>query len=682
MNMTKTPIRRWGAILLVWALFAQTAWAQGGPIRIVVLPFFTEAGTSVDDGGSMGEHYRRISRYINNQLVRHGFEVINPTAHIRTEEEYNRIREVAREDSVLAAIELTRRYLVDVVYLVWLDLDTRVTDDGYCQARVQIEGEGYDSGARDIGAGLDRIFRTTRRDCDDAIVEAGKLAGDEVGRLLTASAKRTNTGGAVSTEGTGTASGGGGIIDRNVKALSEHINVRLLEATRYELVEVFGKVINTVRGVTDTKLYGVVLQPENPQASYAAWRVSISHTELFRFQANVMTMLDRIFAAGGHIVVKGVPYRYTPAEVDLLKAIRPGEASSQSVVFVVDRDRAQAIEFSSGTSAKSTQQQTAGSSAGAQSSPEAQHSPIRIVVLPFYSEAGRQVTDGGFEGRHYRRVSRYINNQLVRHGFEVINPTARIRTEEEYNRLREISREDSVLAARELTRQFLVDVVYLVWLDVDTRVTDDGYCQARARIEGEGYDSAARDIGAGLDRIFRKTRRDCDEAIVGAEKLAGDEVGRLLTASRQHSQVRGAGGVVQTTTGRLANLIDVRLNEATRYELVDVFGRVLNIIRGSVDAKLYGMSLNPENPQASYATWRVRIENTEPFRLQANIMTMLEKIFDAGGQITINGVQFRFTPAEVDLLKAIRPSTTGPRSLVFVVDRDRAQAIEFSSGYD
>ena len=213
-----------------------------------------------------------------------------------------------------------------------------------------------------------------------------------------------------------------------------------------------------------------------------------------------------------------------------------------------------------------------------------------------------------------------------------------------------------------------------------------GYCQARVQIEGEGYDSAARDIGAGLDRIFRRTRRDCNDATVEAERLAGDEVGRLLTAaSRQRVRTQTAsgsgGGVVERNSDDLASLINVRLEEATRYELVDVFGRVLNIVRGSVDTQPYGMVLNPENPQASYATWRIRIENTEPFRLQANIMTMLERIYDAGGQGRINGVQFRFTPDEVDLLKAIRPDNSTSRSIVFIVDRDRAQAIEFSSGY-
>ena len=245
-----------------------------------------------------------------------------------------------------------------------------------------------------------------------------------------------------------------------------------------------------------------------------------------------------------------------------------------------------------------------------------------------------------------------------------------------------------------MTRQFLVDAVYLLWLDVETYVTDDGYCKAQATVGGEGYDSAAGDLGAGLDRIFTMTRRQCNHAIVAVEKLAGDEVGRLLTAwsgSRVSkrpavdpggSTEPGGGGVIDESITGTARLIDVRLEGATRYELVEVFGKVINTARGVVEATAYGMVIQPGNPPASFANWRVRIQNTEITRLSTNVQNMFKKIYQSGGQIVINGVKYVYTPAEVDLLKAIRPGNSSPRSVVFVVDRDRAQEIEFSSGYD
>ena len=349
-NTIRARARLCGAVLLAWALLAQAAWAQGGPIRIVVLPFYTEAGADVRDGGYEGRHYRRLSRSINNQLVRHGFEVINPSAHEYTQAEYNRLRERPREDSPLAAMELTQKFQVDAVYLVWLDVDTRVTDDGYCKAKARVEGEGYDSGARALGAGLGRTFGMSSRECDDAIVEVEELAGDEVGRILTAWAGRRNasraTKSVVSPEGAGAGSGGGGVIARTTEALANLVNVRLEGATRYVLVEVFGKVLNTVRGAMEANPYGMVIQPGNPQASYATWRVRVEETEPFRLQANIMKMLRDIADAGGEVELKGVRYRYAPAEVDLLKGIRPGSSTSRSLVFVVDRSRAQEMEFS------------------------------------------------------------------------------------------------------------------------------------------------------------------------------------------------------------------------------------------------------------------------------------------------------------------------------------------------
>ena len=366
MNAIKGTVRLYGAVLLAWAFLAQAAWAQGGPTRIVVLPFYTEAGGTATGGGYEGRHYRRVSRYIDNQLVRHGFEVIHPTAHEYTENEYNRLRERAHEDSPLAAMELTRRFMVDVVYLVWLEVSTGMTDDGYYQARVHIEGEGYDSAGRDIGAGLDRTFRGTRRNRDDAIIGVEKLAGDEVGRLLTAwsgrrKASRTTTS-VVSTAGTGTTSGEGGVIVRHTEALGNLIDVRLEEATRYELVEVFGKVLDTARGAVEATTYRTVLQPGNPQASFVVWRVRIENTDPFRFQANVMTMLRNIAAAGGEIVLEGVAYRYTLAELALLEGIRPGESTSRSIVFVVDRDRAQALGMSGGDNAGQARTSVVGAS--------------------------------------------------------------------------------------------------------------------------------------------------------------------------------------------------------------------------------------------------------------------------------------------------------------------------------
>ena len=99
--------------------------------RIVVLPFYVEEGRDANAGGNATVHFRRMMRFINNQLVRHDFEVINPFAKDASEREFNRVMERAREDSAMASMEVCKRYGVDAAYIVWLRVKIRQTQDGF-----------------------------------------------------------------------------------------------------------------------------------------------------------------------------------------------------------------------------------------------------------------------------------------------------------------------------------------------------------------------------------------------------------------------------------------------------------------------------------------------------------------------------------------------------------------------
>jgi hypothetical protein len=318
--------------------------------------------------------------------------------------------------------------------------------------------------------------------------------------------------------------------------------------------------------------------------------------------------------------------------------------------------------------------------------------PTRIVVLPFYTEEGRDARDAGMQTLHYRRMMRFINNALARHGFEVINPFAREASEREYNRVMERAREDSPLACLEMCKKYGTDVAYIVWLHVRLEGDRGGLCKARARVDGEGYDSAGRDLGAGVSKTFKLSSRYCDDAIADVEKEIGDLVGMRLTAwqgrshrdriSSSHGGGGGEGGVLQRRADALSSLIDVRLDGANEYELSEVFGKVINTATGVVEAKRYSSQLIPDNPQASWTLWRVRIDNTDPFRLQANIMHMINRILDAGGQIYLRGVHYRYSAAEVDMLMGIRPGDATSRSVQFVIDRERARDRRFEGLHD
>jgi hypothetical protein len=337
--------------------------AYAGPSRIVVVPYYTEEGDDVRDGGQKVIHYRRVMRYINNQLVRHDFEVINPFANEYKEEEYNRIMERSRQDSVLAARTLCKRYSTDAVYLVWLKIKFKKesnADGTLWRGTAILEGEGYDSAGRDLGAGLAKNWTLTKKEKDLVLIEVEKEIGYEVGRVLTAWSGRTGKAStpvndvqpaaavvpAAAGNTAARTSQPGGVLERNIKANEKLVNLRLDGATQYEIAEVFGKVVNSVTGVVEAKRYGSNITPGNPQASYVNWRVEIDNTDPFRLEANILKMIQDVLENQGEVELKGVPYRYSAAEVDLLRAIRPGQTTSMEVQFVVDREQARDADFS------------------------------------------------------------------------------------------------------------------------------------------------------------------------------------------------------------------------------------------------------------------------------------------------------------------------------------------------
>ncbi len=346
--------------LLVILLFcAGIVQAQAGPIRIAVVPYYTEEGYDARNGGCRTGHYRRVMRFVNNQLSRHGFEVINASAHEQKIEEYDRLSQRSRSDSQLNARSLAARYGTDAVYLLWLNV--KLSQDGNAsgplvRASVILEGEGYDSAGRDLGAGLAKSWTLTRNDRDLALVDAEKEVAYEVGRVLTAwSGSRAAVNyvnysvpsPAPFRPQQSPASSGrqGGVLQHNISRLDSWINIRLDGVVHYPTAEIFGKIVNSVTGVTEAKRYGSVIVPGNPQAGYVAWRVQIAGTDPFRLQANIVKMLADVLNSRGNLVLKGVPYRYTAAEVDLVRAIRPAASSSRSLSFVVDRELARDREF-------------------------------------------------------------------------------------------------------------------------------------------------------------------------------------------------------------------------------------------------------------------------------------------------------------------------------------------------
>jgi hypothetical protein len=302
---------------------------------------------------------------------------------------------------------------------------------------------------------------------------------------------------------------------------------------------------------------------------------------------------------------------------------------------------------------------------------------IRIVIAPFYAEEGMDVDAPEQASRHYRRVIRFIGNPLVRQGYEVINPFAREMSEKEYSRILQRAKEDSPLAAKDLCKKYASDIAYIVWLDVHRKQTVDGYCKATVGLDGEGYDGAGRDLGVSIQKNFIVTRRECRAAVTEAEKELGILVGRKLASGMDNKKellAKAADKEKELETPRHKdNIIEVRLDGATEYTLSEIFAKVINTAPGVIEAKRMASSIVPNNPQASWVVWRIRIEDTDSVRLQANMLKMINDILDAGGAIHYKGVPYRYTPEEVALFKGIRPGDSTTRKIQFVIDRDLAR---------
>ena len=302
--------------------------------------------------------------------------------------------------------------------------------------------------------------------------------------------------------------------------------------------------------------------------------------------------------------------------------------------------------------------------------------PVRIVVLPMHMESGGRLTAHNHDAGQYRRVIGIISRNLVEKGFEVINPYARENAEISFDKTMERSLEDSAMSINDLSRKFAVDAVYVISIDIHKSETSDNYCKATTRITGEGYDSSARDLGVGISESAGAIKRTCDAAVNDAVETMAEVAANALTGlnfSAAVSSDNKKSTALEKNARELETLVNIRLDGAAGYEMVEVFGKILNSARGVENAKRYAMRLETDNPQASYSVWRLRIKGTEPFRLQANIMKMMDDVIAADGELTMKDVPYRYSPNEISLLKAIQPKDASATEIRFIVDNNRVR---------
>ncbi|MDD9981637.1 MAG: hypothetical protein OXU81_09810 [Gammaproteobacteria bacterium] len=202
MNTTMTKIRAIGLVqftwrLLAWTLLAGAAGAQSSMPSIVVLPFFTEEGVEVRGGGNgfEGRHQWRLWQSIGKHLRESGLKVIDPSDIKLTPAQYVSLRGASHENLPAPSSDLAP----DIIYRMWFDVSTDMISNDHCRASVRIkdvhikdEG-GHDSAMWNTPIKADiagSSFRATRRDCEEAIIEAETDAGYEIGQIVLAQLDR------------------------------------------------------------------------------------------------------------------------------------------------------------------------------------------------------------------------------------------------------------------------------------------------------------------------------------------------------------------------------------------------------------------------------------------------------------------------------------------------------------
>lgn len=285
--------------------------------RIVVLPFYVEEGGKTQEFID-SQTYRRMSSLINNSLVNSdfNFDVVNAVASDLNQKDYDELRQRFESDSLSAVADMNRRYNTDAVYIVWLDANIK-TDGALCKVTIMLDGEGYASDGSDLGVGLNQSTDSTTNSCKRSLSKAQKQMAIQIGSIISVGMKR------------------------NLDKSQHFITVRLDGITNYETIEAMGKLLKSFTGVVNARRMGGNLTPESPQSSYETWRISHDNgvTEPYLIQANIMKGLKDVVSSNGRTTYKGIPYRYSPNEIRLLKGVRPGRTKSKEIQFIHDVNR-------------------------------------------------------------------------------------------------------------------------------------------------------------------------------------------------------------------------------------------------------------------------------------------------------------------------------------------------------
>ncbi len=302
-------------IFLVGAVQAHGARASRGP-RTVLVPFVVTGNGGVDPAYSL-----RLAHLVSRALGASGWEVVRPFSPDIRRRRCQRMLRRYEDHPVAFARRLLRDYWADLVYVIRADISISPQPPGAYRAEVKVVGQGYTRRGGDV-ATVARRFTVT--DATEAGAVEAALMRIRHGLALRLARWRS-----------GFPVVGRPLPPPNLHA-GRHIRIYLQGATDDDLVELFDSIIANTPGVRRARRIRSRLEPRDPGRSIVVWDVETDGIDPFFIESNIMDTLKDEYAVERLVENRDQEASVDPGVMDDLKWIRPGDASTRKLCFVVD----------------------------------------------------------------------------------------------------------------------------------------------------------------------------------------------------------------------------------------------------------------------------------------------------------------------------------------------------------
>lgn len=312
-----------GAVILIALYFfflgTFAAHAQEPVKKVAVLPVFLNSSGEIDTDQGIKKGSNFIDP-INKILDQSGYYPVNlfdgrmATGAIQDlmNESHNYTQDVAAK--------LTKAHGLDGLIYVNIENTLTQTDEGIYNSFVSTYVEGFDTTGRYLGFSDEKelIIKNENRDI------AGQTAETEmavrIGKYLVRELNERNSG-----------------LFHHTMA-KPVVSVSLYRLNSYEMAELFGKIIESTRGVMDARVVRLDLFKDKPKKSYIEWQIEIgrSISDPYELKRAILDKIQEVLNAENGSLINLSPQKNgSNAEIRTLERIQSARTHGDTVVFII-----------------------------------------------------------------------------------------------------------------------------------------------------------------------------------------------------------------------------------------------------------------------------------------------------------------------------------------------------------